>query len=75
MEHVKALLARIEALEARGLLQRPLLVKLAAFFHDAVYDPSASHNEMRFAEMWRRFGAPCATKLSPDLSVNLSDDL
>jgi hypothetical protein len=40
-----------------------------------VNDPSASHNEMRFAEMWRRFGAPCATKLSPDLSVNLSDDL
>jgi len=70
MEHVKALLARIEALEARGLLQRPLLVKLAAFFHDAVYDPSASHNEMRSAEMWRRFGE-CATKLSPDLSDDL----
>ena len=65
MEHVEALLARIEALEARGLLQHPLLVKLAAFFHDAVYNPSASHNEMRSAEMWRRFGA-CATKLTPD---------
>ena len=64
MEHVEALLARLEALEARGLLQHPLLVKLAAFFHDAVYNPSASHNEMRSAEMWRRFGA--LTKLSPD---------
>jgi len=33
---VKALLARIEALEARGLLQCPLLFKLAAFFYDIV---------------------------------------
>jgi predicted metal-dependent HD superfamily phosphohydrolase len=56
LEHVDALAAEADDAEA---------VRLAAWFHDAVYDPSAGDNEERSAELAERVltetGRPAAT--------------
>ena len=65
MAHVEAMLARVAALEARGVLRRPSLVRFAIFFHDIVYDATAKDNEAQSAARWREFAAK-ATALSDD---------
>ena len=49
LSHLAAVLERVDLLA--GEAQRPDTVRLAAWFHDAVYDPQATDNEERSAEL------------------------
>lgn len=59
-EHVDACLGWLDWVAAHG--ERPAEVALALFFHDAMYDPRASDNEARSAQLARErleaLGAP-----------------
>jgi predicted metal-dependent HD superfamily phosphohydrolase len=48
MEHITAVLAHLETLHVTTVT-----AKLAAFFHDAVYDPTRTDNEAQSAELAR----------------------
>jgi predicted metal-dependent HD superfamily phosphohydrolase len=52
LAHLDEVLARIDLLEAEA--EQPDVVRLAAWFHDAVYDPTAGDNEERSAELARK---------------------
>lgn len=60
LTHIQALLDATDA--AAGQLQDAVVVELAAWFHDAVYEPLRSDNEEKSAELAREFLA--ATSLS-----------
>lgn len=64
-DHVVALLSDMRSF-ALGRLKDPLLVTLAIFFHDAVYDPraTAGSNEEESAALWNQFSVH--TNLPPD---------
>jgi predicted metal-dependent HD superfamily phosphohydrolase len=49
LAHLDEVLRRVDLLA--GEADRPDLVRLAAWFHDAVYDPQATDNEERSAEV------------------------
>jgi predicted metal-dependent HD superfamily phosphohydrolase len=51
LTHLNHLLITIERFSLE--LQNPIAVKLAAWFHDFVYDPQASDNEFQSAELAR----------------------
>ncbi|GAA2907286.1 hypothetical protein GCM10010517_73630 [Streptosporangium fragile] len=50
--HLRAVLSHVDALA--GHADNPDLVRLAAWFHDAVYDPQRSDNEERSARLAER---------------------
>ncbi|WP_327656129.1 HD domain-containing protein [Streptomyces sp. NBC_00483] len=52
VEHLAAVLDHIDVLEEHA--ERPELVRLAAWFHDAVYRPERSENEERSAALAER---------------------
>ena len=62
LEHVNAVLDQLHAV--RDQLQHPADAELAVWFHDAVYDPTRSDNEIASAELARQHleaaGAPAA---------------
>lgn len=63
LAHLSAVLDHVEQLESAGAQPRdPVAVRLAAWLHDAVYDPEASDNEERSAcladETLRRLHVP-----------------
>ncbi len=49
VEHLVEVLDRVD--ELAGVAVDPEVVRLAAWFHDAVYDPTAADNEERSAEL------------------------
>lgn len=49
LSHVESLVTKLQNHESS--LQSPALVYVAAFFHDAVYDPRASDNERQSADL------------------------
>jgi predicted metal-dependent HD superfamily phosphohydrolase len=63
LAHLDEVLHRIDLLA--GEADRPDLVRLAAWFHDAVYDPRATDNEERSAEV--ATVALAALGLAPDV--------
>jgi predicted metal-dependent HD superfamily phosphohydrolase len=60
-----------EVLRVAGRLGGPPAVRLAAWFHDAVYDPKAHDNEARSAELAER--ELTAIGLSADVVANVAD--
>lgn len=50
-DHIQACLQHFDAV--RPLLQQPVAVELALWFHDAIYDPRAKNNERRSADFAR----------------------
>ncbi|MEU6039400.1 HD domain-containing protein [Actinomadura sp. NPDC047616] len=61
-DHLTAVLDLVD--ELAPYAADPDLVRLAAWFHDAVYDPARADNEMRSARLARRMLAD--TDLAPD---------
>ena len=57
LAHITFLLDEIDRREA--LLADPALLRFAAWFHDAIYDPQARDNEERSADWARRDLATC----------------
>lgn len=51
VDHLHAVLARVDLLAAEA--EDPDVVRLAAWFHDAVYDPRSTDNESRSAALAR----------------------
>lgn len=51
--HIWEILKWIEALEESLDVQSPL--QFAAFFHDAIYDPTSAKNEIQSANLWNEF--------------------
>lgn len=45
LSHVRHVLETLDFLEAREAVDDPLALRLAAWFHDAVYEPGAADNE------------------------------
>ncbi|MGD6753582.1 HD domain-containing protein [Streptomyces sp. BH105] len=62
VDHLRAVLDHIDVLEEHA--ERPELVRLAAWFHDAVYRPDRSENEERSAALAER--ALAEAGLSPE---------
>jgi len=52
LAHLSEVLERVDLLAAEA--ERPDVVRLAAWFHDAVYDATADDNEQRSAELAQR---------------------
>ena len=63
LNHINQILTTIERFNLE--LQNPVAVKLAAWFHDFVYDPQASDNEFQSAELARELLAEL--NISPEL--------
>ncbi len=59
LSHVRQVLAQVDELADHAT--DPDIVRLAAWFHDAIYDPLASDNELRSAE--------CATEMLSELGL------
>jgi predicted metal-dependent HD superfamily phosphohydrolase len=54
LDHLHEVLATIDALQEAGEpLDDPEAVRLAAWYHDAVYDPRSQHNEAASADLAR----------------------
>ena len=63
LAHLSEVLERVDLLAAEA--DRPDAVRLAAWFHDAVYDATADDNEQRSAELARR--SLVQLRVDPDL--------
>lgn len=51
LQHLEECLQCFDEARATGLIARPDLIKMALWFHDAVYDPKGSENEELSAQM------------------------
>jgi predicted metal-dependent HD superfamily phosphohydrolase len=49
LEHIRHLIGQLQVV--KPLLQNPTAVYLAAFYHDCIYDPARSDNEIRSAQL------------------------
>lgn len=51
LQHLNECLLAFDEAKACGLMQKPDLIEMALWFHDAVYDPQGSDNEALSAQM------------------------
>lgn len=51
LQHLEECLQVFDEAKESGLIQRPDLIEIALWFHDAVYDPKGSENEALSAQM------------------------
>lgn len=51
LSHIRHVLEMLDVLEARETVDDPLALRLAAWFHDAVYQPGAADNEAASARL------------------------
>jgi predicted metal-dependent HD superfamily phosphohydrolase len=69
-QHIAECLTEFD--EARHLIQQPIAVELALWFHDAVYDPKAADNEEQSALLFKR----CAAEIPlPDSLIETGSKL
>jgi predicted metal-dependent HD superfamily phosphohydrolase len=54
LKHVASVLEQVDTLVAAVPVEDPIAVRLAVWFHDAVYDPRASNNEAASADLAER---------------------
>lgn len=51
LQHLDECLRAFDEAKPSGLIQRPNLIEMALWFHDAVYDPKSGENEVLSAQM------------------------
>jgi predicted metal-dependent HD superfamily phosphohydrolase len=51
LQHLEECLLILDDAKKTGLIAQPDLIEMALWFHDAVYDPQSSENEMLSAQM------------------------
>jgi predicted metal-dependent HD superfamily phosphohydrolase len=68
IEHVHSMLTCLE--QTQSQIKHEMIVKLAIFFHDWIYDPKAKDNELQSIECFKSFSEEI--KLSPSITTTVA---
>lgn len=72
IHHIEELFQHFDRCQKHYSFKYPTLISLAIFFHDIVYDPKASDNEEKSAELFLEFAKEC-TSLTEDPIQSVKD--